>query len=507
MKKFINKIVNLEDLPGIRIENSNKKIVHCHGVFDLFHYGHILHLEAAKRWGDILVVTITPEKFVNKGPGRPVYSDRERISLLAALEIVDYVAVNIEAKSSNLIIALKPNYYVKGQDYLDRGSDITGGILEEELAVRSIGGEIIFTEEEVRSSTELINKHIGVFDLEQKKVIDQIKSAHTVDEIVQLISKLSELRVLVVGEPIIDRYIFCEPTALSSKSPTVSARLLNQEDYAGGSLAIANHLAALGCKVELLIGHGNEESFGEIVNNFLSEDVDLYDVKLCSHPTAVKTRYLAPFRTQKLFETVKINNGKWTNEEYTKFVTLLNERAKKVDLIILADFGHGMFEGEVLEALRNIKTFLAVNVQTNSSNYGFNPYTKHNHYDYLCIDEREFRLGKHDRYSLIEELIESERLSINTARFSLTVGTAGSNYIDHNKILSSCPTFFKEVLDTTGAGDAYFSITSLLVKRGVDGVLLTFIGNCYAGLKTKILGNKKPVNVTDLVRTIRGILS
>ena len=71
-----------------------KRVVHCHGVFDLLHVGHIRHFEKAKEMGDVLVVTTTPDKYVNKGPGRPAFNEKHRMEAIAALDVVDYVAIN-----------------------------------------------------------------------------------------------------------------------------------------------------------------------------------------------------------------------------------------------------------------------------------------------------------------------------------------------------------------------------------------------------------------------------
>ena len=81
------KIKNLEDLKTVvaDLKAKGKKIVHCHGVFDLLHLGHIKHFEEAKTLGDVLVVTITPDEFVNKGPNRPAFTTLLRLEALALL--------------------------------------------------------------------------------------------------------------------------------------------------------------------------------------------------------------------------------------------------------------------------------------------------------------------------------------------------------------------------------------------------------------------------------------
>src|SRR3989338_5433489 len=115
----MNKIKALDELACIiqQFKEKGKKIVQCHGVFDLLHPGHIRHFEAAKREGDMLIVTLTKDKYVNKGPGRPVFNQRLRAESIAALECVDYVAINDWPTATNAIKKLKPHIYAKGSDY------------------------------------------------------------------------------------------------------------------------------------------------------------------------------------------------------------------------------------------------------------------------------------------------------------------------------------------------------------------------------------------------------
>ena len=134
-----------------------RKVVLCHGVFDLMHPGHVLHFKAARQKGDLLVVTITPDRFARKAPGRPVFSQRLRMETIAALEYVDFVALNEWPTAVETIHHLRPHVYAKGSDYANAASDITGNIAKEAAAVREIGGEIIFTTEESFSSSSLIN--------------------------------------------------------------------------------------------------------------------------------------------------------------------------------------------------------------------------------------------------------------------------------------------------------------------------------------------------------------
>ena len=124
------------------LQAKGKRIVHCHGVFDLLHLGHLRYFEAAKRHGDVLVVTITADEYVNKGPGRPVFTSDQRAEMLASLGIIDFVAVNHEKTAVSAIIAIRPDFYVKGSDYASDQLDITGNIAREKAALLEIGGQI-----------------------------------------------------------------------------------------------------------------------------------------------------------------------------------------------------------------------------------------------------------------------------------------------------------------------------------------------------------------------------
>ncbi|KAB8036819.1 adenylyltransferase/cytidyltransferase family protein [Silvanigrella paludirubra] len=495
------------DLSSLKAKHSESKIVHCHGTFDLFHFGHLLHLRSAKKFGDILVVTVTPDEFVNKGPGRPRYSSAQRVEILSSIDFVDYVCLNNSATAVNPILELRPDFYVKGPDYIDQEKDITGKIFEEEAAIKHVSGSMVFTEDDTMSSTELINSYFNPFDLNQINAIESIKKLLNPSSFEKILQEFSNLNVLVIGEPIVDTYIFCKAEGVSSKSPSISARYLYQEDYAGGTLAIANHLAALNCKVSLAIPNGNEAYFNKLLDTSLDKKIKLYDFKYNDFITPRKSRYLSHFKQQKIFEITNISNNMWANNSVNEICEFIRSEASNFDIVLIADFGHGLFEGKLLESLSSIKTFVALNVQTNSSNFGFNPFTKHKRYDYLSIDENECRIGTHDRLSDVEVLAEKIVQNNLQSTHSITLGTAGSLYLNKSQDRFYCPTFIKDsTIDTTGAGDAYLAITTLLVKLNVDEKIIPFIGNCFAGLKTKIIGNKSSVNKIDLIRTVSHML-
>lgn len=155
------KILEMEGLAREirKSKDSGKKVVLCHGCFDLMHPGHIKYFQAAKKMGDILAVTVTPDIYVDKGPGRPVFNQQLRAESIAALECVDHVAINKWPTAEETLRLLRPDIYVKGQEF-EGLKDKTGKLQKELKVIEEVGAEIRFTHEVVFSSTGLINNKL-----------------------------------------------------------------------------------------------------------------------------------------------------------------------------------------------------------------------------------------------------------------------------------------------------------------------------------------------------------
>ncbi len=153
------KILGLDELVERikQLRSAGKKIVHCHGCFDLMHPGHIRYFQAAKAMGDVLVVTLSPDRFVDKGPGRPVFGERLRAESIAALQCVDYVSINRWPTAEETLRLLRPDIYVKGQEF-EKLEDKTGKIQKEAEIAKEVGAQLRFTHEVVFSSTRLIDQ-------------------------------------------------------------------------------------------------------------------------------------------------------------------------------------------------------------------------------------------------------------------------------------------------------------------------------------------------------------
>ena len=175
-------------------------------------------------------------------------------------------------------------------------------------------------------------------------------------------------------------------------------------------------------------------------------------------------------------------------------------------MVLVTEFGHGMITSRVLNILCKKANFLAVNVQTNSANIGFNLITKFPRADYICIDEPEIRLACHDRFSNLEKLILEVSKKINCSNVIITRGHRGSLVYSKEQGFSEIPIFSKEVVDRIGAGDAYFSITAPCVFNKNPLEAVGFIGNAAGAIKVLIVGNRSSVEPVPLFKYISTLL-
>lgn len=478
------------------------KIVLCNGVFDLLHPGHIAHLQAAKAMGDILVVSLTASTYVNRGPGRPIFSDELRQSSLAALGCVDYVIVTPKVTALEVIEKVRPHIYCKGDEYADAEKDVTKNIEKEANLVSKYGGEIRYTSEITFSSTRLINNYLNVLPAELKEYVQAFGDRYSLEEVAAGVDRMQSLKVLVLGEIIIDEFVSCRVQGLTSKGRAPSTRFLKQEQHLGGVFAVARHLANFAGSVAVASAIGNEESVGQLVEMHRgSLELDLQKIE--GYSTITKRRYIEEKNDggqSQLFAINIIDEEGISPTGRQKLFASLEKTLGSYDLVLLVDYGHGLIDSALIELVREKANFLALNCQTNSANYGYNPITKYQRADTFCLDERELRLAYSDRSGDSTELLKQLQKHLGAKECWLTLAASGSLAIESDGIIEKTPAMTQQVKDTTGAGDAFFALASLSAKLGLPISMGSFLGNIAAALAANVLGNQKPVEKARLLK-------
>ncbi|MBU2639906.1 MAG: adenylyltransferase/cytidyltransferase family protein [Nanoarchaeota archaeon] len=481
-----------------------EKVVLCHGVFDLLHPGHIRYLEAAKKEGNILVVTLTKDKYVDRGPGRPVFNERLRAESLAALRCVDFVALNEWPTAVETIQTIKPDIYAKGAEFANLKDD-TGRIQKEAEAIKSIGGKIHFTEGITFSSTKLLNQHFNVYQKETEEFLRKFSKKYSSELIINKINEQKNIKVLVIGDAIIDEYHYCEPMGKSPKENLIPVKYLKKERFAGGALATANHIAGFCNNVDLITGIGNEEIDKKFILKKLKKNIKPFFIH-SQKPTIKKRRFVDPSFLTKLFEVCFLDDSPISEELEKQIIKHLEGKISNYDLVIVSDYGHGFITKKIVDLLCEKAKCLAVNTQTNSANIGFNLIDKYPRADYVCLDEPESRLATRDKYGNIKEVSEKIMNLGEYKRVVITGGHRGSFINFGNNDFFKIPVFSKEIVDRIGAGDAYFSITSLCIPNNFPSDLIGFLGNSAGALAVKILGNKKSVEPEAYFKLITTLL-
>jgi len=502
------KIKNIEDLALIisDFKSKGKKIVHCHGVFDLLHIGHIKHFKEAKTFGDILIVSITPDEFVNKGPGRPAFNTSIRLESIAALECVDYVVANKFPTAKEIINSLKPNVYCKGPDYKNHSDDITGKISNEEDAVKSIGGKIMYTDDITFSSSSLLNKFGNIYSKEQELLIRNIGDKYSFDKIQKKIEEISSLKVLVIGEAIIDQYVFCEALGKSGKEPVLVLRDIETQEYLGGSLAIARHLSSFCQTVSVLSFLGKDNEYKSFIENNIEENIILNFFNKSDSPTIVKRRFVDSIDRKKVLGVYSINDNMLTKDEEDKFIDSFERLSKEHDLIIISDYGHGVITPKIANHISNSEKFVSLNAQVNAANIGTHNIRKYHDVNCLIINESELRHELRKRDGNVEEMAITLKEMINAKYIAVTQGKDGALLINGNKFPERCPGFAAQVIDKIGSGDALLALLSVCLYSNIDEQLSLFIGSLAAAQSVETVGNSVPVSRAKLLKVISHLL-
>jgi rfaE bifunctional protein nucleotidyltransferase chain/domain len=498
------KIKSLDQIGAVAdaIRAEGRSITLCHGVFDLLHVGHLRHLRVARGFGDALIVSITADEFVQKGPGRPVFQSMLRAEMLAALEIVDHVVVVYDPSAEPILHAVKPDVYAKGGDYIDETQDVTGKIVRERDIVEQHGGRLVFTEDITFSSSNLLNRFFNVFEPEVKAHLQELKSDDGERRIAELVKKVQSLSVLCVGDAIIDRYSYVTAMGKSAKEHMIATLLQNSETFAGGVFATANHAASFCRKVDILtcLGGPEEENFEELVRANLRANVELVPIYRHGSPTTLKTRFVEPTYLRKLFEVYSMNDAPLAADEQRQVDGRLEACIRDYDVVIVNDFGHGLIARSTIDILTRKARFLAINTQINAGNNGFNLITKYGRADYICLDVPEARMAVHDKTSSVETVCgELLPALVNCPNIIVTHGKQGcfAYQRDYNGVFH-IPALTQQVVDTVGAGDAFLAVTAPMIAAGGAIDLVGFIGNIAGAVKVGIVGHRNFVEKSVL---------
>jgi rfaE bifunctional protein kinase chain/domain len=501
--KYSNKIKTVAEIKKIigKIPRK-KKVILCHGNFDVVHPGHVRHLIYAKSKASTLIVSITADQYIKKGINRPFVPENLRALNLAAFQMVDYVLIDNNQKPLKNLKKLKPDYFAKGFEYTSSG--LMPATKEESDVVSSFGGEMIFTPGDiVYSSTSLLNLHQPKID---NFKLQNLMSKYSVsfEKLKKTLSKFDKLKIHVVGDLIIDTYTRTNLIGGLIKTPTPSVLYQEKDNYIGGAGIVANHLKSLGAKVTLTTVVGNDKWKNFVIQEFKKSKVKLKVIVDNTRPTTNKNTIIA--NDYKLLKVDTLDNHPISE----KILERIQSNVKKVecDAIIFSDFRHGIFNKSsiplIIKSIKN-NIFKVADSQV-ATRWG--NITDFKNFDLITPNEKEARFSLADQDSSISNLTRQLALKTKFKNLILKLGEKGIVSVSSNKKNSysfSTPSFVKNPIDAVGAGDALLSVATLSFLSTKSLVVASILGSIAAACECEFDGNVviKKSQILDKINNIK----
>jgi cytidyltransferase-like protein len=505
------KIIPFESAAALfaSLRQQGRRLVLCHGIFDLLHPGYIVHLEEARALGDLLVVSLTADKFVNKGPGRPLCKEPLRARALAALSCVDYVVVTSFFSASAVLEAVRPDVYCLGKAY--EANVHKNDFLQKDLdTAAKIGAAVRYVGSVVFSATKLLNQHFEHLPAGVKDFCHALAREFSMKDFREAVESFSALKVLVMGDTIFDRYSFLKVQGLTSKNRIISGRFLHEETQCGGALAVFRHVRQFTSQVRFLSLLGTEPWVDPFLRAHVAPEEDK-SVRDPAFTTIIKQRYVEPLvegkELGKLFSVNYIDAAAPAPAVQARVAGRLREEIAAADVVLLLDFGHGMMQAPLRELVQQTAPLLALNCQTNSNNHGFNIISRqYRRADAFTLDEQEMMLSCGHRH--LDHRAELKKLrELLKSRYAWLTRGAVQTIGLRDDTESLCPPLETEVVDTIGAGDAFFSLAALAAARQLPIALGTFLGQLAGAQAVKIVGNERPISKHTLLNSGSSLLN
>lgn len=314
----------------------------------------------------------------------------------------------------------------------------------------------------------------------------------------EVFNRFKSLKVLIIGETIIDDYFFVRPNGIAIKDPIISVEFIKKERYLGGVLATARHISQFVDKVHVITLLGEKEENKDFINNSIKSNISCSFFVKPGSRTIVKQRFIDSYRLIKLFKMEYLDNTLLTEDLKKSVLNKIDSIYKEYDIILINDLGHGFLTKDMIDQIVTLKKFLCVSIQTKNSNYGFNLITKCDRADFLSLNQLEIRLlfqNKRDDFeSLLKKLIGMKKYK----EIMLTLGKNGVMFY-RNKI-NHAPALVTNPVDTIGAGDAVFGISSLMSFLNIDEKIIPEIANASGAVAVQYVGNKESVTLENILK-------
>jgi len=477
-----------------------QKVIMCHGVFDVVHPGHVRHLVYAKSKADILIVTITTDKHIDKGIYRPHVPEQLRALNLAAFEMVDYVVIDDEAKPLKNLQQIQPDYFAKGFEYTASG--LPPSTQEEADIVIGYGGEMIFTPGDVLySSSKFINLTRPKIQIEKLLSLMDMEGLSFAD-LRTALTNLKSVRIHVVGDTIVDSYTRTNLIGGQTKTPTFSVHYQGREDYIGGAGIVAQHLRAAGADVTFSTLLGNDQLKDFVVNGLNASGIRINPIIDPTRPTINKNVIIAD--NYRLLKIDTLDNRTLSGHMLDQLIETI--KSTPTDAVVFSDFRHGIFNRSTVNKLVDAIPHSAYRVADSQVATRWGNIIDFQKFDLITPNEREARFALADQDSTVGNLAGMLMEKTQCGALILKLGERGiftsiSKPVKCVNSYFSLDSFANNVVDAVGSGDALLAYATLSMLSNGSEAIASILGSMAAACECELDGNI-PIKPSDVMSKI-----
>jgi len=477
-----------------------KKVIMCHGTFDLVHPGHIRHLMYAKSKADILVASLTTDQHISKSDHRPFVPEALRAMNLAALEIVDYVIIDENATPIENIGIIQPDYFAKGYEYNKDG--MHPKTREEVTALEAYGGDVIFTPGDiVYSSSRIIESEPPDLAIDKLQTLMEAEGL-TFDGLRQTLLKFKGVKAHVIGDTIVDSYTYCSLIGGNTKTPTLSLKYERQVDFVGGAGIVAKHLKMAGAEVKFTTVLGDDELKDYVLKDLQDYGVECDAIIDRTRPTTQKNVFTAG--GYRMLKVDKLDNRPVSDRTLGKFKSSIS--SSKAEVVVFSDFRHGIFNGRTIPELAAAIPKGALRVADSQVASRWGNILEFQGFDLITPNEREARFSMGDQDSTIRPLALELYRKVKCRYLILKMGERGIityRAPDPNvRSFLTVDSLTDYVVDAVGAGDALLAYASLSLVRGGCPVTASILGSVAAAIACERDGNQ-PISPDEMLKKLQ----
>ena len=464
---------------------SKEKTVFVSGNFNVLHPGHLRLLRFASECGDQLIVGVYSDRI----SAEDCYVPEElRLEGVKSNSWVSRVIL-IDDSVNDVIDKLRPDIVVKGKEHQNTFNP-------EEKILHSYGAKLLFSSGETTfSSLDLLHKEFSQSTLKDITLPFEYMSRHSIDinNLKDLIMSFSSLKVLVIGDLIIDEYITCEALGMSQEDPTIVVTPLDTTRFIGGAGIVAQHASGLGAQVEFLTVSGNDEARKYAQNAFKKSGVNAHLIVDESRPTTIKQKFRS--KGKSLLRVTHLHQDAINSALQDKIIKIIDSVIQDVDLLVFSDFNYGCLPQLLVDKLTKLankhNVMLAADSQSSSQIGDISRFKGAN---LITPTEREARISSRNHEDGLVVLVEQLKKQSSAHNIFLKIGEEGmlihSGDINGNEFLTDrIYALNTSPRDVAGAGDSLLISGALTMAGGGSIWEAAIIGSLAAAIQVSRVGN------------------